>query len=111
MSEKAQAKFIGDAPKLKSYVGGLVNNWMRKDKRLNGGETYITKNPGSRAGNADALIKNLKLLRSTMSDTDKIAEIDADIESRQAEIKVEKAKDVEIDMDQIPAELREKLGL
>ncbi len=111
MSDKARAKYIGNPAALKSYVGGLVNNWMRKDTRLNGGDKYVAKNPGSRAGSGDSVIKNLKLLRSTMSDDDKIAEIDAAIDRRKEEIAAEKAKDIEIDMSLISAELREKLGL
>ena len=38
---------------LKSYVSGLQSNWIRKDKRLNGGVQYTAKNPGSRAGSGD----------------------------------------------------------
>lgn len=110
LSDAARAKF--DTPeKLRSYTSGMVNNWLRKDTRMNGGTKYVTKNPGSRAGSADALIKNLKLLKSTISDPDKLTQIEAAIEARQAEIKVEKAKDVEIDFSAISPELLEKLGL
>jgi len=110
LSDKARAKF--DTPtKLKSYTSGMVNNWMRKDTRLNGGLKYVIKNPGSRAGSQDDTIKNLKLLKSTLTDPAQIEECDAAIEARKAEITIEKAKNVEINYDHIPAELRESLGL
>jgi hypothetical protein len=61
LSTEATTKF--DTPqKLKTYVIGLVNNWLRKDTRLNGGSKYITKNPGSRAGTGDEQIRALKAL-------------------------------------------------
>src|SRR5665213_1962213 len=48
----------------KDYVPGMVSNWIRKDLRLNGGEKYETKNPGSRAGQGDDQLKNLKALKA-----------------------------------------------
>jgi hypothetical protein len=110
MSEKAKDKYIGDT-KLKSYVGGLVNNWLRKDTRMNGGDKYVTKNPGSRAGSGDTILKNLRLLKSTITDEAKLESIDSAIDARMAEIATEKAKDVEIDFSTIDPELLKKLGL
>lgn len=110
LSDNARAKF--DTPeKLRSYTSGMVNNWMRKDTRLNGGSKYITKNPGSRAGSGDALIKNLKLLKSTLTDETKIKKVDEAIESRKSEIAAEKAKNVEIDFSVISPDLLAKLNI
>ncbi len=110
LSDNARAKF--DTPeKLRSYTSGMVNNWLRKDTRLNGGSKYVTKNPGSRAGSGDSVIKNLKLLKSTISDDAKIAEIDSAIEARKTEIAAEKAKDVEIDFSVISPDLLAKLNI
>ncbi len=92
----------------KKYVPGLVNNWLRKDKRLNGGSTYQIKNPGSRAGAGDSKLKNLKRMLTVVKEEDK-AKVQACIDTRQAEIKAEKAKDIEIDAEQIPEELRHLL--
>ena len=89
----------------KKYTPGLVNNWLRKDKRLNGGDTYKIKNPGSRAGAGDSKLKNLKRMLGVVKDEDK-AKVQACIEKRQDEIKAEKAKDVEIDAQHIPDELQ-----
>lgn len=35
--------------KLALYVSGLVSNWLRKDRRLNGNTTYTPKRPGARS--------------------------------------------------------------
>lgn len=34
--------------KLLLYISGLVSNWLRKDKRLNGQRNYTPRRPGSR---------------------------------------------------------------
>lgn len=34
--------------KLLLYISGLVSNWLRKDKRLNGQRNYVPQRPGSR---------------------------------------------------------------
>lgn len=111
MSDNAKSKYIGNRVELRKYVGGLVNNWLRKDTRLNGGEKYVTKNPGSRTGTSDSVIKNLKLLRSTLTDDSKIQSINEAIDKRTEEIRIEKNKNVEIDMSVISDELKKKLGL
>jgi hypothetical protein len=73
---------------LRKYIPGLVNNWMRKDLRLNGGSPYVTKNPGIRAGSGDEQLRNLKLLLTKVSgDSEATAAVKAAIEERQAQIK------------------------
>ena len=72
---------------LGKYVNGLINNWLRKDKRLNGNVEYKAKHPGSRAGQGDPQIKNLRLLKKTVTDETALADIDAAIKARLAEIK------------------------
>ncbi len=93
---------------LKSYVSGLQSNWLRKDKRLNGGVAYVAKNPGSRAGSGDASLKAMRALRSTLTIESEIAEVDAAIATRLAEISVAKKKTVTVDYSALPAELAAK---
>jgi len=81
---------LPETAKLKSYVSGLQSNWLRKDKRLNGDVQYVAKNPGSRAGSTDPQIKAMRVLRGTQEDPAKVAEIDAFIAKRLAEIKPSK---------------------
>jgi prophage DNA circulation protein len=92
--------------KIRSYTVGMVSNHLRKDKRLNGGEKYEIKNPGSRASQGDAVLKNMKALRATLTDPEQIQAVDDAIANREAELKAEKAKTVTIDIDKIPEELR-----
>ena len=110
MSPEAKAKFT-TPEKLKTYTNGLLSNWLRKDKRLNGGAKYVAKNPGSRAGQGDETVKNLRLLKKTLTDPTQITEVESSINARLAEIKAAKAPKVEIDYDAIPASLRESLGV
>ena len=110
LSAEAKAKYSDEA-KVKAYASGLVNNWHRKDTRFNGGEKYVAKNPGSRAGSGDSVLKNLKALRSTRTDEAELTAIDEAIAKRTIEVAADKAKKITVDMDKIPAELRELLGV
>ena len=92
---------------LKAYVSGLQSNWLRKDKRLNGGTKYEAKNPGSRVGSGDAQLKAMRVLLSTLTDPTEIAEVQAHIDARQVEINVSK-KQVVIDYSLLPADLQAK---
>lgn len=91
---------------MQGYANGLVDNWLRKDKRFNEGSVYQTKNPGSRAGSGDKLLTNLKKLAQVASNDEDKATIQAAIEVRQAEIAQDKSKKIEIDLSFIPEELR-----
>jgi hypothetical protein len=108
-SDDAKAKYSTRDLIRKEYVPGMVSNWIRKDLRLNGGEKYETKNPGSRAGQGDEQLKNLKALKA--QHPEHAAEIDVEIEKRVAELGLAKKKQVVVDYDLIPEELRSKLGL
>jgi hypothetical protein len=95
---------------LKGYVSGLQSNWLRKDKRLNGGIQYVAKNPGSRAGSGDPSLKAMRTLMSTLTtDSDK-AEVQAHIDTRLSEIQASKAKSVTIDYSVLPADLAAKFS-
>ena len=81
---------------------GLVNNWLRKDGRLNGGVKYTAKNPGSRSGSGDEAIRAMKTLLSVTTDASAKLEIQAAIEARQAELKPK----VEVNVAALPESLR-----
>jgi hypothetical protein len=103
VSEAKQAKMTEDKH-YRDYASNILNNWSRKDTRLNGGEKYQTKNPGSRAGAGDDQVRELKKFRSTLSDADQIASVDKAIEERLTVLKAERnaAKVTEINFDLIP---------
>ena len=94
---------------LKSYVNGLLNNWLRKDKRFNGNVKYKAKNPGSRTGQQDPMVKNLRILLSTLPEgSDAYEATKQRIDTRVAELKAEKAKAQvkEIDFTAIPDDIK-----
>jgi hypothetical protein len=80
----------------------LVNNWVRKDTRLNGGTKYIPTNPGSRTGSGDEKLKNLRILLTMVPDDVKPA-VQVEIDKRVEELKP-KAQDINLEM--IPENLR-----
>jgi hypothetical protein len=97
---------------LRTYCSGLQSNWVRKDKRLNGGVPYIPKNPGSRDGYNDPSIRAMRLLLSTKTEHAERAEIQKHIDQRKAELERSRpaAPKVEIDFDALPTALRMKYG-
>jgi hypothetical protein len=109
LSSEAASKYDNEA-KLKQYANGLVSNWLRKDKRLNGGSKYITKNPGSRAGSTDDTLKALQALRKSLTDPEQIKEVEFEIAQRTAAIKASKLPKIEINTNLIPESLRHLVG-
>ena len=111
VSEAKRAKCT-EAKHWRDYASNILNNWTRKDTRLNGGERYVAKNPGSRAGSGDDQVRELRKLKSTMTNPDHIAKVDQAIAERIAELKAEKAKaSIEsIDLDMIPDHLKSLVG-
>jgi hypothetical protein len=97
-------------PELKAYVSGLQSNWLRKDKRLNGGVTYIAKNPGSRQGTGDASLKAMRALMSTLTKPEDKVEVQSHIDARISEIAITKTATKVIDYSMLPAELLAKFG-
>lgn len=97
-----------DEKSVSEYVPGMVSNWLRKDTRLSGGTKYTPKNPGSRAGQGDAQIKELRKLLATQTDSDSRAEIQGFINDRLGTLNAAKVKNVEIDMSVLPAALQKK---
>ena len=91
---------------LKAYVSGLQSNWLRKDKRLNGGAKYSAKNPGSRIGSGDAQLKAMRSLLSTLTDESERSEVQSHIDTRVNEIQAVKAKkSITVDFAALPADL------
>ena len=76
-----------DDKELMNYIPGLISNWLRKDKRLNGGNKYEPTNPGSRAGHGDPKVVAMRLLLASKTDASERAEIQSFIDARVAELK------------------------
>ncbi len=94
---------------LKLYTSSLLNNWLRKAKELNGGEAYRAKNPGSRAGQGDAKLRELRKLLTKLQQNgsrgDMLEKVQAAIDSRLEELKAARVKIPDVDWTQIPPEL------
>lgn len=100
---------------VKTYANGLLSNYLAKDSRLNGNVKYEVKNPGSRAGNTDPTIKEMRKLKANLiaaGQTDQIKVIDEAIAKRVSELstKAPVKKVIKVDMDKIPEELKVLLG-
>ena len=104
MSEEAKVKYAEDS-ELKSYVSGLLNNWLRKAPEFNAGGKYKPKNPGSRP--SDEQIKAMKQLLAITKDEADRAEIEQAIKDRQAEL----SPTPTVDTSKIPEALKIKLGI
>jgi hypothetical protein len=59
MSNKAKLK-NNTEKKIHNYASSLVNDRLRKDKKLNGNKKYETDKKGSRIGSDDFIIKELR---------------------------------------------------
>ena len=93
---------------MRNYTVGLLNNHLRKDVRLNGGEKYKSKNPGSRTHQKDDQVKNMRLLLKGFDEGSvehtKIKKI---LDERIKELSVEK---IDVDVNSLPKELRSLVG-
>jgi hypothetical protein len=105
MAEESKSKYLSDDKALSAYVSGLVNNWIRKAPEFNGGAKYQAKNPGSRAGSQDEAIAEMTKLLKQTNDPKVKATIQAEIDSRKAELFY--SKQPQIDVSKLPAHLRQ----
>lgn len=87
------------------YCTKLLNNWLRKDIRLNGGVKFFIKNPGSKAGTSDPQIKQLKEIKSKIIDATYTKAIDEQINIRLSKLNNNK-KFKSINKDLLPEEIQ-----
>jgi hypothetical protein len=107
-SDEAKAKH-NTRELVRKYTVGMVNNHLRKDKRLNGGIVYEAKNPGSRAGAGDEVLKNLKRLYAVAPAEAKEL-IQAEIDARIAELKPQGPSTQEL-LSKLTPEIRARLKI
>ena len=96
---------------LNGYCKGLLSNWLKKDKRFNGGIVHKSKNPGIRAGQGDPTVKNLRvMLKLTEEKGGSEADMQAIQEAIQARIAELKPKvEHTVDESLIPENLKHLL--
>jgi hypothetical protein len=87
--------------KLESYCVGLLNNWLRRDTRLNSGVQYVGK-----VGNADPAIRETRKLLASgkITDPKTIKQIEETLNKMVAEKATKHS--VEIDVSKLPEELK-----
>lgn len=106
MEFSSEARLKHNTPeKVRNYSTGLLSNWMRKDDRLNGGAKHSIKNPGSRVGQDDDVIKSLKALKRVLTSKKEIEAVDAEIVLRVEQLRTEKLKNTLINKNSIPTHL------
>lgn len=98
---------------IKEYVPGMVSNWLRRNKILNGAINAKAAKPGSRLGVGDDKLKTLRDLKKTQIEPEILAEIEKHIKARLSVLKKEKqvVKQADINLDALPVHLRNKLKL
>lgn len=107
-SNKIDLKAQYDDKKLWSYCAEIINNFGRKDKRLNGGTEYEIQNPGSRAHVGDEVLKNMQLLLAQTKDESIKATIQAEIDKYIACKPTKQPK--QVDFSKLPESLRKLIG-
>lgn len=104
---ESNRKKLESESELRKYTNGLVNNWHRKSPVYNLGNPHTVANPGSRAGSGDPQVKALRALaKKFANDEEKLAGINVALETRLEELRAEKQAKIEINVDDLPEELR-----
>jgi hypothetical protein len=104
-SEAALIK-MNTVEKLRNYCSSLLSNWLRKDTRLNGSVAYVPKNPGTKTGQTDEVVRNLRALRAKLTEESHLEAIDAQIQKRLEELRTAKTQQVAVDFNKIPVNIR-----
>ena len=108
-------KEVFDEKEVSKYVSGMVSNYLRKSKELNGGLNYVPQSTGR--GSRDPQISELnKLLKTYSEGSEEFAQIITAIEARKAALNAEKTSVVKekkkskefesINMDALPENLK-----
>lgn len=101
----AKTKLTSDS-ELSKYCSGLISNWIKKDSRLNGNTKYQVTNKGSRVGQGDSQVKELRKLLKATSGTDAEQEVVEALNARLEAVRVTKKPTVSIDVESLPENLR-----
>lgn len=111
-SENAKQKY-STLDKVKGYVKGMIKNHLNRSLKLNGGNPYVPANPGSRTGQSNPEVKNLRAcinkLKSEGASEEVVAQFENALSLKIEEIKESKKPQVEIDSSLLSPELADLL--
>jgi len=108
---KGEIAIKNDQKNVRVYLKSMLNNTILKHPELNGGRKYEAERKGIRAGQGDDSVKAMRaLLKTLVEGTDSYAKVQKALDNRIAELKASKVKHVEIDINALPAELRDLVG-
>ena len=99
-----------DDKTLEKYVGSLMCNWFNKDLRLNGNIPHTIKAAGSRIGQTDPVVKELRKMRKAVVNTNHEPIVKQEIIKRQEHLRKEQISKIEINPDLIPEHLQHLLN-
>ena len=97
---------LTSSTELSKYCSGLISNWIKKDPRLNGNTKYQVLNKGSRVGQGDSQVKELRKLLKATTGTDAENEVAEALNARLATVKSDKKPVSNIDVNSLPENLR-----
>jgi hypothetical protein len=103
--EFRRTKLSSDS-ELSKYCSGLISNWIKKDPRLNGNNQYQAVNKGTRIGQSDLQVKELRKLLKITVGTDAQDQVSQALSARLDELKAAKAPQISIDVTALPEHLR-----
>lgn len=109
LSDKAREKF-DTTEKLTGYVKSMIDNHLMKAPYFNGGKKYEPENPGAKRGSSDSLLRELRKVQKLATTDEQREAIQSEIDKRVNELEAEKAKQVEINWNVIPAHLKDLVG-
>jgi len=91
---------------LRRYASGLISNWAKKDTRLNGNVEYRIKNPGSRVGTTDPMVRELRKFLKQVKGTKHEEDVKKELSIRLNSIRKEQVKDIVINTNLIPDSIK-----
>lgn len=95
---------------LKVYIGGLVSNWTKKDFRLNGNIPHEIRSPGSRIGQSDPMVRELRKMLKSVKGTKHEIPVKVELRKRQDSLRKQQATMIVINKEHIPESLHHLLN-
>ncbi len=104
-----QAKLNSDKD-VRKYAIGMINNWFKKAKELNGNSEYKPSNPGIRKGSADPMVREMRRLKKqleTAGEYESAEIVQKQIDEKLADIEARRvAVSKQVDVSKLPDNMK-----